>query len=81
MQHVWEGRETRTKFWSENLKEGDHSVDLGVDGKTISEWILGNNVTRCGLDSSVLGQEPVAGSCEHGNEPSGSVRTGNFLIS
>jgi hypothetical protein len=23
---------------------------------------------RCGLDSSGSGQEPVAGSCEHGND-------------
>jgi len=29
-------------------------------------------VRICGLDASGLGQEPVAGSCEHGNEPSGS---------
>jgi len=29
-----------TKFWSENLK-GDHAQDLGVNGRTISEWILG----------------------------------------
>jgi hypothetical protein len=26
-------------------------------------------------------QEPVTGSCEHGNEPSGSVNAGNFLTS
>jgi hypothetical protein len=33
----------------------------------------------CGLDSlcSVYGQ--VAGSCEHGNEPSGSIKCGEFL--
>jgi len=30
-----------TKFWSENLKRTDHSEDLGIDGKIISEWILG----------------------------------------
>jgi hypothetical protein len=28
----------------------------------------------CGFDSSVSGQVPVEGSCEHGNEPSGSIR-------
>jgi len=30
-----------TKFWSENLKERDHSEHLGVDGKTTLECILG----------------------------------------
>jgi hypothetical protein len=29
------------KFRSENLKGGDHSENLGVDGKIISECILG----------------------------------------
>jgi len=27
--------------WLENLKGRDHSEDLGVDGRIISEWILG----------------------------------------
>jgi hypothetical protein len=31
-----------TTFWSENLKGIDHSEDLGVDGKIILEWVLGN---------------------------------------
>jgi len=32
--------EMHTKFWSENLKGRDHSENLGVDGRIISEWIL-----------------------------------------
>jgi len=36
-------------------------------------------VGRCGLDASGLGQRPVAGPCEHGNEPSGSIKGGEFL--
>jgi len=31
-----------------------------------------------GLDSSVSGQEHVAGSCGHGNEPSGATRCREF---
>jgi hypothetical protein len=30
------------------------------------------------LDSSGSTQGPVAGSCEHGNEPSGSIKCGEF---
>jgi hypothetical protein len=34
-----------------------------------------------GLDSSGVGQGPVAGPCEHGNEPSGFIRGRGFLDS
>jgi hypothetical protein len=36
-------------------------------------------VGGCGLDTSGSGWGPVVGSCEHGNEPSGSVKCGEFL--
>jgi hypothetical protein len=36
-------------------------------------------VERCGLDASGSGQVPVAGFCEHGNEPSGSIKGEEFL--
>jgi hypothetical protein len=36
-------------------------------------------IGRFGLDASDLGQEPVAGCCEQGNEPSGSIKGGKFL--
>jgi hypothetical protein len=32
-----------------------------------------------GLDSSGSEWGPVAGSCEHGNEPSGSIKGREFL--
>jgi hypothetical protein len=48
-----------TKFQSENLKGGDHSEDLGVDGWIILEWIFGkqggNVWNRCiwlGIETS-----------------------------
>jgi hypothetical protein len=34
---------------------------------------------RCGLDESGTGLGPVADSCEDGNEPSGSIKGGEFL--
>jgi hypothetical protein len=33
----------------------------------------------CILDSSGSGQGPFAGSCEHGNEPSVSIKCGEFF--
>jgi hypothetical protein len=33
----------------------------------------------CGLHSSGSEEGPVAGSCEHGNETSGSINGGEFL--
>jgi hypothetical protein len=34
---------------------------------------------RCGLNASGSRQGPVAGPCEHGNEPSGSIKGGEFF--
>jgi hypothetical protein len=33
----------------------------------------------CGLDLSGSGKGPMAGTCEHGNVPSGSIKGGEFL--
>jgi hypothetical protein len=49
MWHAWERREKCTGFGGENLKEGDHSEDQGVDGRMRSEWILGR-LAGGGLD-------------------------------
>jgi len=35
-----------TKFWFENLEGTDHLQDLHIDGKIISEWILGKNYRK-----------------------------------
>jgi hypothetical protein len=66
--------ELRTKFRLESMKARDQSEDLGAGGRIILKWIVGNWVWRCGLDSSGLGKGPMAGSCEHDNEPSGSIK-------
>jgi hypothetical protein len=36
MKHVW----VCTRFFWENLREGDNLKDPGVDGWIISKWIL-----------------------------------------
>jgi hypothetical protein len=44
------------------------------------KWmILKKWVGRCGLDVSGLGEEPVAGCSEYGDEPLGSIKGGEFL--
>jgi hypothetical protein len=69
-----------TIFLLEILKGRDRLEDVGVYGKIILEWILGKwGGGRCGLDSSGSGYVAVAGCCEHGNKPSGSIKGGEFL--
>jgi hypothetical protein len=69
----------RAKSWSEQLQGTTHSGDRGMDGRTILQWILGNSVGRCRLDASGSGQGPVADCCEHDNEPSCSIKGGDFF--
>jgi hypothetical protein len=64
----------------ENLNERGNSEGLGVDGMIISEWIIWKTVVKCGLDAADSEQGLVSGPYEHGNEPSGSIKGGNFLI-
>jgi hypothetical protein len=55
-------------FWLEKLKIRDHLEDVGVDGKIILEWILGNGVKVWSVCIWLrVGVE--ADRCEHGKEP------------
>jgi hypothetical protein len=56
----------------ENLKLRDNLKDLDVDEK-ILKWGGAINWTESQL-------EPAVGSCEHDNEPSGSIKLENFLL-
>jgi hypothetical protein len=40
MQHVWRRVTVHAEFLWENLREGDHLKDSGVEGKIILKWIL-----------------------------------------
>jgi len=55
-----------TVFWLGNLRERDHLEDPGVDGDR--DWI--------DLDQD---KGKVAGFCKSGNEPSVSIKFGEFL--
>jgi hypothetical protein len=60
------------------IKKGNLG-NLGVDGKIILNGSYGNSLEGCGLNSFGLGYGPMAGSCIHGNEPSDSIKAGDFL--
>jgi hypothetical protein len=53
--------------------------DPCIHGRIILKWILEKWDEGHVLDQSGLGQGQVAGSCEYGNKPSGSIKCGEFL--
>jgi hypothetical protein len=69
-------------FGWEARKVGDHWEDLGVGGRITLSWTLEDRDQWGKLDSAGSGYGPVVGVCEHGDEPSGSIKkAGYFLIS
>jgi len=60
------------------LESKNHLEDLSVDGKLKIEWISGKYGEKMWFGSEP-GQGPVAGSCQHRNEPSGSIEGCEFL--
>ena len=78
---LWERGEVSTGFWWGNLRARSQLEDPGVDGGIMLRWIFRKwDVVGHGLDGSGSGQRQVAGTCECGNEPSGSIKCGKFLV-
>jgi len=48
--------------------------DTGVDGRIILRWIFGKLDVGVGPDPTGSRYGQVAGTCECGNEPSGSIK-------
>jgi len=71
--------EACTGFWLGNLRERDHWGDPGLDGKIILRWIFRKWDVGYGLDRCGSGQGQMAGTCECGNEHSGSIKCWEFL--
>jgi hypothetical protein len=61
-------------------KVRDHWEDLGVGGRITLSWTLGNRDRWGELDSAGSGQGPVAGFCEHSNEPSGFIKKAVYCL-
>ena len=78
MWRVWGRGEGCTGFWWGNLRERDQWGDPDVDGRIILRWIFRKweGVVRIGWSRLRTGQ--VAGTCEYGDEPSGSKNAVNF---
>jgi hypothetical protein len=62
-------------LWWGDLRERDQWGDPDVDGRIILRWIF----RKWGLDGVGSEYGQVAGNCEYGNEPSGSIICGEFL--
>jgi hypothetical protein len=60
----------------ESLKGTDHSEDTVADERIILERILGTENEKVWHGLILL---RIAGSCEHGNETSGSIKGGEIL--
>jgi hypothetical protein len=68
----------RAKFWLESLKGRDHSENLSVAGRIILKWILGKLGLGVLIGFIWLRIKRIVGSCEHFNEPLGSIKGGEF---
>ena len=59
--------------------ERDQLEDPSVDGETILRWIYMKRDGGTNWIELTQDREKVVGSCEYGNEPSGSIKCGEFL--
>ena len=76
---VEEKGEACTEFWWGNLKERDHWGYPGVNGGIILRWIFRKWNVGEGLYQAGAREGQLAETCKYGNEPSGSIKCGEFL--
>jgi hypothetical protein len=68
-----------TKIWWESLKERDHSEDLGREGRITLKCILRKYGGRVWNGFVRLRIGTGCGFLQHVNDPSGSIKDGEFL--
>jgi hypothetical protein len=68
-----------TGVWWANLRERDHWGDPGVDGRITLGWIFRKWDVGVWAGLRWLRIETSAGHFECGNEPSGTIKCGEFL--
>jgi len=73
------GGEVYTGFWWGNLRERDHLEDPSIYGRIMLRWTCRKWDVRAWIGSSPSGEGQVEGTCKYGNEPSGSIKCGEFL--
>jgi hypothetical protein len=71
--------EVYTGFWWGNLRERDHLEDTDLNGRKILRWIFRKRDVRTRTGSSWVMIGQVASTFECNNEPSGSIKCGEFL--
>jgi hypothetical protein len=81
MQQEWERGEVRTKFSWRNLKERDHLEDPSVDKRIILGWIFRKWDVRAWTELILIRIGTGGRHFKRGNEPSGSIKCGEFLDS
>jgi hypothetical protein len=62
-----------------NMREGNHLEDPGLDGRIILKWIFERLDERAWTGSIWPRKGYVMGSCQYGDEHSGSIKCGEFL--
>jgi hypothetical protein len=77
--NLWERREMRTNFWSENLEGRQHSEQISVDGKVILKWILGKYGGKVWTGVFWLRIRNTRGFYEESDESLGSTQGEKFL--
>ena len=76
---VWGRGEVHIGFCWGNLRERDHLGNPGVGGRIILRWILRKWDVGVGLDQAGSGKGQVADASGCSNEPSSSIKCGEFL--